>query len=93
MDVQCGPYLGIAFLKDSNSTSTVYAALLPYWLAFSLFLMISALGVIQRRRICPSEIGVCVRCRYNLTGNTSGICPECGTPVPKEPAEKSPRRE
>ena len=20
-------------------------------------------------------------CGYNLTGNTSGICPECGTPV------------
>lgn len=23
----------------------------------------------------------CVRCGYNLTGNVSGICPECGTPV------------
>jgi hypothetical protein len=33
----------------------------------------------------------CLSCRYDLTGNTSGVCPECGTPVPKEPAEKSPR--
>lgn len=24
---------------------------------------------------------VCVRCRYNLTGNLSGVCPECGTPI------------
>jgi hypothetical protein len=23
----------------------------------------------------------CTACGYNLTGNTSGICPECGTPV------------
>jgi hypothetical protein len=23
----------------------------------------------------------CERCGYNLTGNTSGICPECGTPI------------
>ena len=24
--------------------------------------------------------GHCPRCRYNLTGNVSGVCPECGTP-------------
>jgi hypothetical protein len=24
----------------------------------------------------------CVHCHYNLTGNVSGICPECGTPIP-----------
>src|SRR5215472_12786227 len=26
--------------------------------------------------------GECWWCGYNLTGNTSGICPECGTTVP-----------
>ncbi|MHC4441085.1 MAG: hypothetical protein ACYTF1_04595 [Planctomycetota bacterium] len=25
---------------------------------------------------------MCENCAYNLTGNTSGICPECGTGVP-----------
>jgi len=25
--------------------------------------------------------GCCSRCGYNLTGNISGICPECGTPT------------
>lgn len=25
--------------------------------------------------------GVCIRCGYNLTGNMSGRCPECGTDV------------
>jgi len=24
----------------------------------------------------------CGRCGYDLTGNVSGICPECGTPIP-----------
>jgi hypothetical protein len=28
------------------------------------------------------KAGSCRRCGYNLTGNTSGVCPECGTPVP-----------
>lgn len=25
--------------------------------------------------------GHCAYCDYDLTGNTSGVCPECGTPV------------
>lgn len=28
--------------------------------------------------------GHCRKCGYNLTGNVSGVCPECGTPIPKE---------
>jgi len=27
--------------------------------------------------------GQCSKCGYDLTANTSGICPECGTPIPK----------
>ena len=23
----------------------------------------------------------CLRCNYDLTGNTRGVCPECGTPL------------
>ncbi len=32
----------------------------------------------DRRRIPP---GHCQTCGYNLTGNVSGVCPECGTPT------------
>lgn len=31
-------------------------------------------------------IGHCPRCRYDLTGNVTGTCPECGTVVPKKEA-------
>jgi len=31
------------------------------------------------------QLGLCVRCGYDLTGNVSGVCPECGTPI--EPTE------
>jgi hypothetical protein len=27
--------------------------------------------------------GLCIKCGYNLTGNVSGICPECGEPITK----------
>lgn len=31
---------------------------------------------------------ICTICEYNLTGNLSGICPECGTPI--QPVPTSP---
>ena len=34
-----------------------------------------------RRRIPP---GHCRQCRYDLHGNTSGVCPECGTTIETE---------
>jgi hypothetical protein len=30
--------------------------------------------------------GVCRKCGYNLTGNVSGVCPECGEAVAKKTA-------
>lgn len=33
-------------------------------------------AVVRRRR---RQRGVCVECCYDLTGNVSGVCPECGT--------------
>ena len=32
--------------------------------------------------------GYCRHCGYNLFANVSGICPECGTPIPDETQEK-----
>ncbi len=29
-------------------------------------------------------IPICIKCGYNLSGNASGICPECGTAIPDE---------
>ncbi len=52
---------------------------LPLWIV--LIGATSATAVfwsLHRRRIPP---GHCQKCGYNLTGNVSGRCPECGTGV------------
>ena len=42
--------------------------------------------VVRRRRFDPLA---CRNCGYNLTGNTSGRCPECGAEVPAAAATPS----
>src|SRR5262249_20726196 len=54
---------------------------LPLWIAFLLIAgPTSLLWYLDRRRPCP---GHCGKCNYNLTGNTTGVCPECGAAVPR----------
>ena len=31
--------------------------------------------------------GLCLRCGYDLAGNVSGVCPECGNPTPPQGGE------
>ncbi|MBU0717644.1 MAG: hypothetical protein KJ749_05290 [Planctomycetes bacterium] len=38
-------------------------------------------GPLRRRR--RRKRGLCIKCGYNLTGNVSGVCPECAEPVPQ----------
>jgi hypothetical protein len=61
----------------------------PFFLVALIFCMIysSVIGLIigipfavyRKRHTIPP--GHCQTCGYSLTGNTSGICPECGTAV------------
>ena len=36
--------------------------------------------VVRWKRV-PDEGPICAACGYNLTGNLSGVCPECGEPI------------
>src|SRR5688500_11837478 len=55
-------------------TTTYKYFKLPLWLLFLLTAIPTGLLFWRDRRIPP---GYCQKCRYDLTGNTSGICTEC----------------
>ncbi len=53
---------------------------LPLWIPCVLFsLPTTVLWWLDRRRM---RLGHCQRCGYNLRGNVSGVCPECGSAMP-----------
>ena len=58
-----------------------YWVALPFWFPF-VVLLIPTLLLWRRDRRKPRP-GSCRRCDYDLTGNTTGRCPECGTPCPR----------
>jgi len=51
----------------------------PLWVLFILMLIPSLIMWPLSKRVPP---GYCSRCKYDLTGNVSGVCSECGDPVP-----------
>jgi hypothetical protein len=44
--------------------------------------IVQALMIRRRRQL--RYLGCCKRCGYSLTGNVSGVCPECGTVIAKK---------
>jgi hypothetical protein len=58
-------------LGPAIALAVIYLLVRLIALAFVRFLVVSV--VYQDGSLCSS-------CGYNLTGNVSGICPECGTP-------------
>lgn len=55
----------------------IYAFRIPHGLKIGIAMAVASLVLIywpRRRR----NLGVCQRCGYDLRGNVSGICPECG---------------
>ena len=57
----------------------------PYWIIVLLTAILPALWfrdhLARRRRL---RTGLCRSCGYDLTGNTSGVCPECGEVIKPE---------
>ena len=60
----------------------VFTASAPHSFFALLTAALPALWIVTRRRRGPGRAGNrCARCEYDLTGNESGVCPECGKPA------------
>jgi hypothetical protein len=56
--------------------------IVPVWVPVVLIGTVTAfLWYVDRRR---THLGHCQHCGYDLTGNVSGRCPECGTAIERE---------
>ena len=53
-----------------------FMAYIPFWCLFSLAAIPTVILWRRDRKIPP---GHCQSCGYDLTGNTTGVCSECGT--------------
>jgi hypothetical protein len=69
----------------AGGTTAWIIAVTPFSVRWGFWGSFAALGmtliISQRctRRVWP--VGCCAGCGYDLTGNTSGVCPECGGPA------------
>jgi hypothetical protein len=70
------PYAGSHSFAQGVTTLRIW---IPLWLPLVICAVPSCLlWWLDRRRTRP---GFCVECGYDLTGNVSSRCPECGTPI------------
>ena len=86
-----GLFVGATWRLEDPPTGDFYVeyryVVIPqrFLFPFALLLAVCSIRIfyLRRRHLqCQRDLrGECLVCGYSLTGNTSGVCPECGTPV------------
>jgi hypothetical protein len=69
-------------LPTASETLRELSILVPCWFLFCIAAILPILWWRARKRRLIATGNPCKACGYNLTGNLSGVCPECGTAVP-----------
>lgn len=79
------PSMGGPTRHGSIESSGLYIMIaLAMFFAFGIIRSTTAaisIRVFSARHVHCRHGGFCACCQYNLTGNTSGVCPECGTKI------------
>lgn len=83
---------GLRWPRVGARPGQVGRGFIPLWLPFLAIATPTALLWWRDRRPKRYPPGCCRQCGYDLTGNMSGRCPECGTAIPKDRMEGPGRR-
>ena len=71
--------------------SNTHCVTVPLWIPAALLLALSSPVYVKLARGRRARLSKgCDNCRYDLTGNVSGRCPECGKPVTTDGRETQP---
>ncbi len=77
-----GLYLRLLQSHDTGWYENTLCVGMPAWSLVLLAGLLPFRSVVARMRLrFRSNYGLCLTCSYNLIGNTSNICPECGTAI------------
>lgn len=71
---------GYTDMGDGTSARS-HALSIPIWLLLICSIVLACCLILRRR---GPKVGMCATCGYDLTGNTSGTCPECGAHATKD---------
>lgn len=79
------PIMRSWWVKILHPRPQMWAVVVPLWIP-PLLLAVPTYFLWRRHRSYP--LGHCQSCGYDLIGNESGVCPECGTDTPKPASHK-----
>lgn len=75
-------FSGFAWRSDCNVVGSYQSVLMPHAaIVIGLAIAPAVWLFVVRRHVGRSRMNVCRCCGYTLTGNISGVCPECGTKI------------
>ena len=75
-------------IESVSSNWSLFVVYGFYPLALAVAVWSTRRGIRRRLRVqlVASGIPICIPRGYNLTGNVTGVCPECGTEIPSASA-------
>ena len=88
LSIACFVGCGISMFAGLIATTSPHMRISPIakfacWTLTAVFFVLHIATDVRRQRLNQrNPKTTCLSCGYNLTGNTTGICPECGTRIP-----------
>ncbi len=69
---------GFAWNQIYLDLDTCYGFMLPHWFLILIFAILPTIWLFKWNKRRKLGANICPNCAYDLTGNESGNCPECG---------------